>query len=323
MLSVKQVLDKFYGEYDFKARILHDPIEFPHRYKRREDIEIAGFIASCFAYGKVGLFKPVIEKILSAMRGSPYNFLMEFKVKKDGRLFSGIKYRFNENKDIICLLHIIGHLLRSHKSLENVFKSFYKKTDSDTGNALTGFIDYALKTDTADVYPVRKKYIARLVRKNISNESRVGVIPFRDKSLMGFKASPELSNGVYGKNLKPDGLLQFFPSPSKGSACKRMNLFLRWMIRQRDIDFGIWKGIPENKLVIPLDTHIAKISKCLGFTKRKSQDWKMAVEITDALKKLDSDDPLKYDFAMCHYGISGLCGPEFNKCDKCIFKNLT
>ena len=62
MLSVKALLDKFYGEYDFKERILHDPIEFPHRYKRREDIEIAGFIASCFAYGKVGLFKPVIEK---------------------------------------------------------------------------------------------------------------------------------------------------------------------------------------------------------------------------------------------------------------------
>lgn len=121
MSSVKQVLDKFYREYDFKARILHDPIEFPHRYKRREDIEIAGFIASCFAYGKVGLFKPVIEKILSAMRGSPYNFLMEFKAKKDGGLFSGIKYRFNENKDVICLLHIISHLLRRHKSIENVF----------------------------------------------------------------------------------------------------------------------------------------------------------------------------------------------------------
>ncbi|MDP3261057.1 MAG: TIGR02757 family protein [Thermodesulfovibrionales bacterium] len=279
MLSVKVLLDKFYSEYDFKERILHDPIEFPHRYKRRDDIEIAGFIASCFAYGKVGLFKPVIEKVLSAMSGSPYDFLMEFKVKKDGRLFSGIKYRFNENKDVICLLHIISHLLRSHKSIENVFISFYKKADSDTGNALTGFIDYALKTETAD---------------------------------------------VYGKNLKPGGLLQFFPSPSKGSACKRMNLFLRWMIRKRDIDFGVWKGIPENKLIIPLDTHIAKISRCLGFTKRRSQGWKTAVEITNALKKLDSDDPLKYDFAMCHYGIAGLCSSKDDikdsRCRKCLLK---
>ena len=171
----------------------------------------------------------------------------------------------------------MSHLLRSHKSIENVFKSFYKKTDSDTGKALTGFIDYALKTDTSD---------------------------------------------IYGKNLKPGGLLQFFPSPSKGSACKRKNLFLRWMIRKRDIDFGVWKGIPENKLIIPLDTHIARISRCLGFTKRKSQDWKMAVEITNALKKLDSGDPLKYDFAMCHYGISGLCGPKKGdgNCADCLLK---
>ena len=89
MLSVKALLDKFYSEYNFKERILHDPIEFPHRYKRHEDIEIAGFIASCFAYGKVGLFKPVIEKILSAMQGSPYDFLIEFKVKKTAGCFQG------------------------------------------------------------------------------------------------------------------------------------------------------------------------------------------------------------------------------------------
>ena len=128
---------------------------------------------------------------------------------------------------------------------------------------------------------------------------------------------------VYGKNVKPKGFLQFFPSPEKGSACKRMNLFLRWMIRDKDIDFGIWKGIPKNKLVIPLDTHIARISRCLGFTGRKANNWKTAVEITDALKKLDPEDPLKYDFAMCHYGIAGLCGPKPTKCDKCVLKNLT
>ena len=96
------------------------------------------------------------------------------------------------------------------------------------------------------------------------------------------------------------------------------------MIRKRDIDFGIWKGIPENKLIIPLDTHIARISRCLGFTKRRSQDWKMAVEITNALKKLDPGDPLKYDFAMCHYGIAGLCSSKDNikdsRCRKCLLK---
>jgi uncharacterized protein (TIGR02757 family) len=126
---------------------------------------------------------------------------------------------------------------------------------------------------------------------------------------------------VYGKNIKPPGLTQFFSSPVNGSACKRANLFLRWMVRDRDIDFGIWKKIPKNKLVIPLDTHIAKISRCLGFTKRKTQDWKMALEVTHALKKLDPEDPLKYDFALCHHGISGVCkgmrGKE--RCEGCVF----
>ncbi len=278
MEKVKHLLDRFYKGYNFKERMLHDPIEFPHRYKRPEDIEISGFLASCFAYGKVGLFKPVIGKILSIMGKNPYDFLLEFKVDERQKLFSGIKYRFNENRDIICLLYISGEMLRKYKSIENAFKDFYKKNDNDIGHGLMGFIDYMLGIDTSK---------------------------------------------VYGRNIMPDGFIQFFPSPVKGSACKRMNLFLRWMIRDRDIDFGIWKGIPKNKLIIPLDTHIARISRCLGFTNRKSQDWKTAVEITSALKKFDPEDPLKYDFAMCHHGISGLCEPDkADKCKTCVLKNV-
>ncbi|MBF0456778.1 MAG: TIGR02757 family protein [Nitrospirae bacterium] len=121
---------------------------------------------------------------------------------------------------------------------------------------------------------------------------------------------------VYGSNVRPPGLLQLFPSPFKGSACKRFNMFLRWMVRDADIDFGIWPEIPKNSLIIPLDTHIARIARCLGLTHRKSNDWKTAAEITQALKRLDPDDPLKYDFALCHHGISGACGAARNE-DAC------
>jgi uncharacterized protein (TIGR02757 family) len=93
------------------------------------------------------------------------------------------------------------------------------------------------------------------------------------------------------------------------------------MVRDRDIDFGIWKEIPKSKLIIPLDTHIARISRCLGFTARKSQDWKTAVEVTGALKKLDPEDPMKYDFALCHHGISGLCGRGEENCRTCLLKS--
>ncbi|MBI5211752.1 MAG: DUF2400 family protein [Nitrospirae bacterium] len=95
MKSLGQILDEFYREYNFKERVLHDPIEFPHQYKRSEDIEVSGFIASCFAYGRVDLFKPVVKKILSIMGKSPYDFLLGFNLKKQRDLFSGVKYRFN------------------------------------------------------------------------------------------------------------------------------------------------------------------------------------------------------------------------------------
>ncbi len=99
------------------------------------------------------------------------------------------------------------------------------------------------------------------------------------------------------------GFKFMFPLPSKGSAVKRMNLFLRWMVRKDNFDFGLWSKIKRNQLLIPVDTHIARISRELGLTSRKNADWKMAEEITENLKKFDFDDPVKYDFALCHIGI--------------------
>lgn len=97
-----------------------------------------------------------------------------------------------------------------------------------------------------------------------------------------------------------------FPDPFSGSACKRMNLFLRWMVRKDDIDFGIWNAVNKKQLVIPVDTHIAKLSKNLGLTNHKNVSWQMAEEITENLKKFDQNDPVKYDFAICHIGMRKL-----------------
>ncbi len=100
------------------------------------------------------------------------------------------------------------------------------------------------------------------------------------------------------------GLKFMFPLPQKGSACKRMNLFLRWMVRKDELDFGIWQNeISKDKLIIPVDTHVAKVCKSLKLTKRKIADWKMAEEITSNLRKIDHEDPIKYDFAICHIGM--------------------
>jgi len=100
-----------------------------------------------------------------------------------------------------------------------------------------------------------------------------------------------------------NGIKFMFPLPEKGSACKRMNLFLRWMVRSDELDFGFWNDLPKSKLIIPVDTHIAKICRQLKLTKRKNISWNMAQEITDKLKKFDPIDPVKYDFALCHIGM--------------------
>jgi len=103
-----------------------------------------------------------------------------------------------------------------------------------------------------------------------------------------------------------NGVKFMFPDPNNGSACKRMNLFLRWMVREDELDFGLWKAVRKNELIIPVDTHVARISRELGLTKRKNVSWQMAEEITDNFKKIDPNDPVKYDFAICHIGIRKL-----------------
>lgn len=267
--ALKAALDRLYESYDFEDRIRHDPIQIPKRYGRKADIEAAGFIAASLAFGKVSLFLPVVERILSAMGEAPGAFIRDFDARKQGGLFEGIRYRFYRTGDIVALLHVMGVLVREHGSLEAVFLRHYLPAHPDTGPALAGLVGEAVRTDT----------------------------------------SP-----VYGKKRLP-GFRFLFPSPAAGSACKRLNLFLRWMVRRADIDLGVWDAVPPSKLVIPLDTHIARVSRCLGLTRRRSNDWKTAVEITEALKTLDPRDPLKYDFALCHRGISGLCADE--RCGAC------
>jgi len=136
-------------------------------------------------------------------------------------------------------------------------------------------------------------------------------------AILAFDYSP-----VFGTPTPPeDSYFSFlFPSPRSGSACKRLCMYLRWMVRPADgIDLGIWKHIPPSKLLIPVDAHIQRICGLLGFTARKQADWKMALEITAALRKLSPEDPVRYDFSICHLGISeGCSGSGTEKCGGCL-----
>jgi uncharacterized protein (TIGR02757 family) len=113
---------------------------------------------------------------------------------------------------------------------------------------------------------------------------------------------------AYGRVPKRPGVAYFFPSPSKGSACKRLNLFLRWMVRRDALDLGVWTRVPVAKLVVPLDTHVIRVGRCLRLTKYTSPGWKMARDITASLTRIDPADPVRYDFSMCHLGMMNACG---------------
>jgi len=113
---------------------------------------------------------------------------------------------------------------------------------------------------------------------------------------------------VYGRVPKRAGVCYFFPRPSAGSACKRLNLFLRWMVRSDEVDLGVWRSVRPGQLIVPLDTHIIRLARCLRLTRYTSPGWKMAADVTARLRALDPHDPVRFDFSICHVGMMSACG---------------
>ena len=152
---------------------------------------------------------------------------------------------------------------------------------------------------------------ARIARAERSRAGSIRRRPTSRRALEEFshaRARVDL-RPVYGRaSAEARRALLLFSRPSTGSACKRLNLFLRWMVRQDGVDPGGWTTVPARQLVVPLDTHTIRVGKCLRLTRRASPGWKMAADITAALRAFDPDDPVRYDFALCHLSMMGACG---------------
>ena len=128
---------------------------------------------------------------------------------------------------------------------------------------------------------------------------------------------------AYGRVPARAGVCYFFPRPSAGSACKRLNLFLRWMVRKDAIDLGVWSHLSPSRLVVPLDTHVIRLGRCLRLTRYRSPGWRMAAEITASLRAVDADDPVRYDFSLCHVGMMHSCGfGRAQKDSRCPLRGL-
>ncbi len=128
---------------------------------------------------------------------------------------------------------------------------------------------------------------------------------------------------AYGRVPARPGVGYFFPRPSSGSGCKRLNLFMRWMVRRDELDLGVWTRVSPSRLVVPLDTHVIRVGRCLQLTRYSSPGWPMALDITRALRAIDPADPVKYDFSVCHLGMMNACGFQTPRGDsQCPLKGL-
>jgi uncharacterized protein (TIGR02757 family) len=277
MSFLKHHLDSFIANFPQEKHLAHDPVQFVHRYDDARDREVAGLLASAFAYGNVKSVLRTVEKVLGYLGPSPSRTIASFSPRSDVRKLRGFYHRFNTSRDLAVLFWIIRRTLEEYGSMEAALSSGLRPQDSDVGPALDHFC----------------------------------------RILLGFGHEQFYPRGELGRR---NGVRFFFPNPSEGSACKRLNLYLRWMVRPEDgIDCGVWTAVKPRQLVIPLDTHIARISSYIGLTRMRSPGWAMALDITRHLRRLHPDDPVRYDFALCHLGIAGDCPRkrDLQKCAEC------
>jgi uncharacterized protein (TIGR02757 family) len=216
-----------------------------------------------------------IESICGVMGRSPAAFVRDFDPVRDGAPLRTLGHRWTSGDDFVALLWILRALVTTHGSLEQCVAEGNNPAAPDVGPAIDAFSARARAVDWRPAY---------------ADSGR-----------------PQSRSGR-GRRPECPGVFYFWARPSTGSACKRINLFLRWMVRHDAIDPGGWTAIPCRQLVVPLDTHTIRTGRCLRLTRRATPGWKMAVDITDALRRLDPDDPVRYDFALCHLGMMGACG---------------
>ena len=247
-MITKFELDNLVEKYETVEFIKDDPIQFPHRFKNKKDIEIAGFVASILAYGNRKVFIKKLDELFQIAENEPLNFVLNFEPK----VLGNFNYRFGKVEDFSEIFQILRQLYEKDGGLEELFNYGY------------------CERDILKMFQVVSDYFYSRVNSNCVGQ----------------------------------GFSFMIPNPKNGGAMKRMSMFLRWMVRDGNVDLGIWDFVPKSELVIPLDVHVARVSREMGLLKRSSNDFKAVMELMSNLKVFDSTDPAKYDFAMFGYGVN-------------------
>ncbi len=246
--ELKEFLDEKVDFYNQTRFIETDPIQIPHQFQLKEDIEISGFLTASIAWGNRKSITNSANKIIEYMGNSPYDFVLNH-LEKDLDCFNSFVHRTFNSTDITYFIKALKHIYKHHGGIENVF------------------------------------YLGSLHQD----------LQF---SIHHFKQ-------LFFSLNHPSRTTKHISDPLKNSAAKRMNMFLRWMVRKdsKGVDFGIWKSISPALLSCPLDVHSGRVARKLNLLTKKQNDAKALRELDSMLRKLDAEDPAKYDFALFGLGV--------------------
>lgn len=294
IVRLEPLLEVHYGDFDFKAHIPKDPVQFPHRYTRREDIEVIGFISAALAFGRVAAFEPHLARICEHLGEAPAELLKEASADPPSRdalaavdAATAWKYRWLESNDLRAMLLGLGAALHQWGSLEESFR-------------------------------------VHIPKKPTKKQKEAGVWVPLGAWLQSLRAL------ALARHPDPEGrhraLAFLFPSTTGGAACKRQHMFLRWMVRppKEGVDFGIWTVLTPAELIPPCDTHTARIGHALGMCNSADPSRTTADEMCRSLRLFDTEDPARFDFALAHLGISGGCRARYlsTTCDTCGLREV-
>lgn len=252
--SLKVFFDEKVARYNQPGFIAADPVCIPHLFRKKQDIEIAGFFAAIFAWGSRTIIINKSKELMQLMDMAPHDFCLNHG-ENDLKKLLDFKHRTFNPTDLLYCIEFMKFHYTNNKSLESAFfpEKILKYNDAHkVEHALIHFHNYFFSLEDA---PYR-------TRKHIA-------------------------------------------TPDKNSACKRLNMFLRWMVRKdkNGVDFGIWKKITPADLICPIDVHVARVAKRFQLLDRKQVDWAAAEELTAYLRNFDPLDPVKYDFALFGLGV--------------------
>ncbi|WP_295798408.1 TIGR02757 family protein [Mucilaginibacter sp.] len=279
--NIKAFLDSKVIQYNRPEFIPNDPVSIPHMFTQRQDIEIMGLWAAVLAWGQRVTIINKCKELITLMDDAPYDFIMnhhEIDLKK----LLHFKHRTFNDIDTLYFISFFRYHYSLHQSLEAAFipaetqSNFVILSDSE------GTYASELTSGNNEAEPI-EKYLNH----------------FRSY----FFSLPDF----------PHRTKKHISSPSQKSTCKRLNMFLRWMVRKDEcgVDFGIWNHIKPSELIVPCDLHVDRVTRKLNLITRKQTDWQTAVELTQRLREFDPMDPVKYDFALFGLGIEERWGVQF------------